>query len=110
MSERPVVKSTAALISLILFILSWELTAAIFVGRWLFGPAWFGPFREWVALAISIVLSLYHVFVGRPLLRKYYPQIGVLSQHSLTVGQAIVVVVMMVGTGVIGTWLFSQGP
>lgn len=107
MSERPVLKSTAALISLILFILSWQLTAAIFIGRWLFGPAWLSPHRAWVVVAITVALSLYHVLVGRPLLRRYYPQTGDLSKHSLTLSQSITVVVMMIGAGVIGTWLFS---
>jgi predicted permease len=109
MYKRPKCKSTAALISFVLCVLSWELTAAMFIGRWLFGPNWFGPDREWAAFAISIALSNYQGLIGRTLIRKHY-QFGDSSLRTLTVGQVVAVIVMMIGAGAFGTWLFCQGP
>ncbi|MCD4728668.1 MAG: hypothetical protein K8R46_13465 [Pirellulales bacterium] len=97
-------ESTAALVGLLLLLLSWELTAAMFLGRWLFGPGWFGPFREWMALGLSVALSIYHHFWGRKLLRHPH-QIG----RRLTFSQTIVTVILMITAGVIGTFLFCHG-
>ena len=108
MYGRQAWKSTAALISLLLCILSWELVAAMFVGRWLFGPNWFGAHREWIAFAAGVALSVFHILVGRRLMRQHY-QPGDESKRSLTAGQALVVIVLVVGAGVFGTWLFING-
>ncbi len=81
----------------------------MFVGRWLFGPGWFGPHREWAAFTISVALFMFHALVGRPLMQRY-SQSGDPSNRSLTVGQAVAVIVIMVGAGAFGIWLFCQGP
>src|ERR1019366_4933714 len=65
-------RSTPALVSLVLCDLSWILSAAMFGGRRLFGPGWFGQDREWVALGVSVALSIFHWFWGRRLLRQNY--------------------------------------
>jgi hypothetical protein len=109
MDKRSAWRSTAALISFVLCALSWELTGAMFVGRWLFGPDWFGPHREWAAFAVSVALSVFHTLVGRPLMQKHC-QPGDSPNRSLTAGQAIAVIVLMVCAGAFGTWLFCQGP
>jgi hypothetical protein len=109
MLDRTVWKSTAALISFLLCALSWELTVATFVGRWLFGPHWFGTRREWAAFALSVALSIFHRFVGRPLIQRHY-QAGDQSNRSLSASQAIAVIVLVVGAGAFGTWLFCKGP
>src|SRR5271169_222002 len=95
---RPKWRSTAALASLLLCVLSWELDAAILFGRWLFGPNWFGLQRVLLALSVSVTLSVFHWFWGRPLLRKHFRP-GDQSKRSLTVVQAAIVIVMMVGAG-----------
>jgi hypothetical protein len=79
------------------------------VGRWLCGPAWFGPDREWAALALSLLLTLFHRSVGRRLLQKHVRP-GDQSRRSLNTGQVIAVVVIAVAGGTFGTWLFCKGP
>ena len=107
--QRPTWKSTAALVSLVLCALSWDLTAVMFGGRWLFGAGWFGPHREWIAFVVSAAFSIYHLCWGRPLLRKYY-QHGDASQRTLTVGQSAAVIVMVVGFGAFATWFLCHRP
>lgn len=101
-------RSTAALVSLVFCVLSWELTGAMFVGRWLFGPLWFGPHREWFALGVGVGLSAYHLLWGRRLLQKHY-RVGDASDKSLTVLQVVAVAVLLVAAGAFGTWLFVHG-
>src|SRR5437016_2339377 len=87
--------STATHVSYILWVLSWELTGAMFLGRWLFGPQWFGPHREWAALGVSVALSIYHLIWGRARIRQY--RIAARGrQPVITWGQALVVVGLVV--------------
>ena len=109
MRQRGSWRSTATLVSLVLCVLSWELSAAMFTGRWLFGADWFGPHREWAAFAVSVAMSVFHWLWGRRLLQKNY-QPGDPSHRSLTASQMAAVCVMMIGAGVFGTWLFCRGP
>jgi hypothetical protein len=102
-------RSTAALVSLVLCALSWELSAAMFAGRWMFGADWFGRHREWAAFGVSVALSVFYWFWGRRLLQKNYRP-GDTSQRSLTAGQVLAVTVIMVVGGAFGTWLFCRGP
>lgn len=103
MDTPPARGLTAAIVSLLLLCLSWELTAALFIGRWLFGPGWFGPCREWVALGVSMGLLIQYQLWGRRLMRQHYR-----VAHKLTLGQAVIVVILMVGAGAFGTWLFCR--
>jgi hypothetical protein len=105
----PAWRSTAALVSFTLCVLSWELSAAMFAGRWLFGQTWFGPHREWAAFAVSVASSLFHRFIGRRLIRNHY-QSGNSSIRSLSAGQAVAVTVLVIAGGAFGTWLFCRGP
>jgi hypothetical protein len=109
MNQRSSWKSTAALVSIILCTLSWELTAAMFIGRRLFGADWFGPDREWGALTVSIILSFYHAFIGRRLIQQHSKPCDP-SQRALTTWQAIIVILLFVSAGAFGTWLFCHGP
>ncbi len=104
MGNRATWGPTAAVVSLLLLALSWALTTALFIGRWLFGPGWFGLWREWAALGISVGLLVQHQVWGRRLIRQHY-QVG----HKLTVGQTILVVIIVLAAGVFGTWLFVHG-
>jgi hypothetical protein len=105
----PTWKSSAALISYLLCILSWELSAVMLAGRRLFGQNWFGPEREWAAFAVSVALSLFYLFIGRPLLQKHYQQ-GDSFNRSLSGVQAIAVAVVMVAGGAFFAWLFFHEP
>jgi hypothetical protein len=96
-------RSAALVVSFMLCILSWELTAAMFVGHWLFGAGWFGPDREWAAFGVSAALSVYYGFWGRNLIREHHRKVG---QEHMTGGQAIAVIVLAVAAGAFGTWLF----
>jgi hypothetical protein len=98
-------KSTAALIACILCALSWELTAFKFALRWMLGPAWIGPNGEWTAFSVSVLLSLYHWFFGRQLIKEHY-RLGDESKRSLTAVQAAVVIVISVAVGAFIPWVF----
>jgi hypothetical protein len=101
-SRGPV--STADLIGILLYILSWELTAALFAGRWLFGPGWFGPWREWVALGISVALSVYYAVRGRWEVLRFFLTAQYCGQLSRR--QALVVVALVTFAGAFAAWLF----
>ena len=107
--RRPTWKSTGALVSLVLCVLSWELCAAVLVGCWLFGAGWFGPQRSWAVFGVTAALSVFHSFWGRRWLQKNYRP-GDPSQRSLTGGQVVAVTVVVIGAGAFGTWLFCRGP
>jgi hypothetical protein len=97
-----------ALLSYLLCLLSWQLTAALFLGRWLLGPAGLGPHREWAALALSVVLSGYYVLWGRNHVRRYRRMTRG-RREALTWRQALIVAALMTAVGAFGTWLFVQG-
>jgi hypothetical protein len=107
--DTPEWRSTSPVVSFVLRVLSWELTAALFGGRWLFGSDWLGAQREWAALGVSLTLSLYHWFWGRRLLRRHF-QLEGQSPGTMNWGQAMAVVVLMIAGGAFGTWLFCWGP
>jgi hypothetical protein len=98
---------TATLLSVFALIFSWQLTAALFVGRWLFGPGWLGPHRELVTLGVSTVLSIYYAVWGRARMEQY-KRATQGSQQTMTWGQAGLVVMLVVFRGVFGTWLFVR--
>jgi hypothetical protein len=81
----------------------------MFAGRRLFGSDWFGTHREWAAFAVSVALSIFHAIVGRPLIQQHY-EAGDQSNRSLSASQGIAVIVLVVGAGAFGTWLFCKGP
>jgi hypothetical protein len=99
---------TATLLSFMLWILSWELTCAMFLGRWLFGPQWFGPHREWAALGVSVALSIYLFVWGRAQIRQLTSAARG-RQLTMTWGQSLLVVGLVVLEGVFATWLFVHG-
>jgi len=103
----PIAIPTATHLSFMLWILSLQLTAAIFLGHLLFGHGWFGPLREVTAFAISMALTVYHGLWGRARIRQYH-QIAKERQPVMTIGQALVVVFLILLAAVFGTWLFGH--
>ena len=87
----------AGAMSLLLWIISWELTATTFLARRLFGAAWIGSEREWAAFVASLILS-FHVFLGRRLS---------INRNEGHWANAVVVVSLMVGMGFFASWLLS---
>ena len=96
-------RRVAPVISFMLCMLSWELTAAMFGTRWLFGPGWFGPDKEWVRIWRERGL------VRLPCVLWTAPDVEILHkglQEQMTVAQAFAVVLLSIAAGVFGTWLF----
>jgi hypothetical protein len=106
-SQPRVPVRTVDLIGLLLLAMSWLLTAALFAGRWLFGPGWFGPHREWAALGVSVVLSAYYAIWGRRQVRRYY--LTAQTRGQLSRWQALAVVALVMMAAAFGTWLFVRG-
>ncbi|MDZ4687084.1 MAG: hypothetical protein SH850_18565 [Planctomycetaceae bacterium] len=100
--------STIALISVIMLSLSWQLTAVVFFGGRIFGPAWpvvFAPHKQWATFAVSVVLSVFQLWWGRSGVREYQRTAGH-KEPAVTLGQAALVVVVMIIFGSFGTWIF----
>ncbi len=97
--------STGTLVSFLLMIFSWQLTIAMFAAQWLFDFAWLTPSRRWSALAVSTLLTVYYRFYGKHQIKIYHEtKIG--RQPYITYWHAILVVVLVVGFGAFGAWLF----
>lgn len=107
MENRPVWKSTPALISFMLCVLSWALSAFVFVIHHVVAPDWFGPDRERAAYAVSLALTFFHAFIGRRLLRTHFTSDQ--SRRSVNARQAVIIILILVAAGVFVTWLCSQG-
>lgn len=105
MIQRGTWKSTAALLSLILWSFSLELSVAVYLGHQIFGPGWMDPVRERIVYLVTMILSLFHWFVGRKLM-KLHIQRGDASRRSMQSHQVITVVVLLIAGGAFGTWLF----
>ena len=106
-SQSRVPVKMADLFGVLLFTMSWELTAALFAGRWLFGPGWFGPHREWAALGVSVALSVYYAIWGRRQVRRYH--LTAQGRGHVSPQQAFVVVILVTAAGAFATWLFVRG-
>ena len=105
---RPAGNRTVGIVAYMLAIYSWMLTAAVEVGRWLFGGAWPGPLKEYVSLAVSLCLTVLVGTIGRPHLRALWRQT---RGRSISVNGTQAALVTFVGlvAGAYGTWLFC-GP
>jgi hypothetical protein len=96
---------TKSVVSVVLWGLSWELTGTLLAIRWLFRPGWLSLHQEWVALAVSISLSVYHAAWGRASARRYL-QVKQTGREALTWRQAFIIVALVVIAGTFFTWLF----
>lgn len=105
---RPPGNRTLGIVAYMLTIYAWMLTAAVEVGRWLFGGAWPGPLKEYVSLGVTLCLTVLVGTVGRPHLRALRRQT---RGRSITVNgrQAVLVTFIGLVAGAYGTWLFC-GP
>jgi len=97
--------TTGTLISFLLCVMLWCLTGALFLARWLCAPAWFGSNREWAALALSGVLSIYYYCWGRKKMRAAVPATQG-RQQVISYGQAFLVVIFVLFEGALFTALF----
>jgi hypothetical protein len=97
--------TTGTLFSFLLCAMLWYLTGALFLARWLCAPAWFGSNREWAALSLSGVLTLYHYCWGR---KKMQAAIQATHgrQHVMSYGQAFLVVIFVLSEAALLTALF----
>jgi hypothetical protein len=94
--------TTGTLFSFLLCAMLWYLTGALFLARWLCAPAWFGSNKEWAALALSGILSIYHYCWGR---RKMQAATHG-RQHVISYWQAFLVVIFVISEGALITALF----
>jgi hypothetical protein len=96
---------TLTLLCVLAMVLSWQLTAAVYIGKWLFGPGWFGPHKVWATLSVSVILTVIYRVWGRGRLQEYH-RLSQSRQQFMTWTQAALVVVLMIAAGSFGAWLF----
>jgi hypothetical protein len=80
------------------------LTGVVFGGQWLLGNAWPGALREYVSLGVTLCLTLFVGTIGRGKFRALRQQRRN-GAVVITGGQAWLVVLIVLGAGIYGTWL-----
>ena len=91
--------------SLVLLIMSIQLTAAMLFGRWFFGPGWFGPTKEIAAYSVSAVLFVIHKLWGRSRVAGAFDR-ETRPTQNISGTDAVMVVILVIAGGCFGTWLF----
>lgn len=96
---------TFAILVLLIGVYSWLLTLAMHVFGALFknGP---GSVKYYLTLGIAIASTLYMQFHGKRVVRRHFGARGG-RNLVLSTGQAVYVVVFVVGCGIYLTWLLS---
>ena len=103
-ANGPVVIPTRTLIAILLQTFPWSLTAVLWIGKWLTYGQWPGKHKEWIALGVSAVLSVYFLISGDAESHKgYWPA----ARRGAAVAgrQAVLVVLVVVSFGIFATWL-----
>src|SRR5215475_6120308 len=96
-------RSMVAILSLLLCVLSWELTAALFFRHAVFGGRWLMPLKQILALAVSASLSVYVRVWARPLVQEYRRQ-GQPIGNTLSGLEIVAVTLMVVAASAFAVW------
>jgi len=103
--QRELPRATVSVVSLILLVMSIQLTSALLFGRWFFGPGWFGPTKEIAGYSVSALLFVIHRLTRRKPLIAGYDQKAETPQYFSGM-EAVIVVILVVAGGCFATWLF----
>ena len=101
-------ESNWALLSLLLMTLSWELSLVMLVGRWNYGDKWFNGVHGWVAIAVSVGLSVFHGHWGHKYLKAHFAKHRG-AKMEISALQAVMVVAVILAGACFVVWLIDQG-
>ncbi len=98
--------STLVILSFLLTMSAWSITAGIWLERWVLGAADVGP-RIWIATTTAFIFSVISVIAGRGFFRDLAVNRSAGRELAITFWQSVLVVVVMIFTGTFIVWTSS---
>jgi hypothetical protein len=106
--DKIVYLPTSTLLSLLVMMASWMISLLLWAGRSITNEQWPGNLKLIVCNSLCVITTLFYLIYGRRDLRKMRDLQG--SRIGVSGGQALWVVILVVATGVYGTWLVWGPP